>query len=95
MASNEMRQLWVAVRRDFCLARSMLSLTPVEVEGSVSRLDEWLDHNEFEPALCELESLGEDNSVAPAYWQALATAAERMGLDSRRIRLTTRYSGPV
>jgi hypothetical protein len=62
---------------------------------SQPRLDEWLDHNELELALDELESPGEDNSVAPEYWQALVAAAERMGIDDRRARLTMRFSGPA
>ncbi|MBY0397375.1 MAG: hypothetical protein K2X91_13050 [Thermoleophilia bacterium] len=94
MTNDERRGLWAAVRRDFESARTMLPRRPSEREGSVSRLDEWLDHNELELALDELESLGEDNAVAPQYWQALAAAADRMGLSDRRARLISRCGGP-
>jgi hypothetical protein len=68
----------------------MLPLLPAECEGSVARLDEWLDHNELELALDELESLGVDNAAPPAYWQVLMSAAVRMGLADHTVRLKQR-----
>lgn len=44
---------------------------------------EFLDHNELELALYELECLGEDNAVPPEYWRKLAEAARLMDLQER------------
>jgi hypothetical protein len=90
MADAALCRLWAAVRLDFDRARALLPCPPVEVEGSTARLDEWLDHNELELALDELESLGEDNSAPSAYWEHLRSAAERMGLTENERRLGTR-----
>ena len=90
MADAALRRLWSAVREDFDRARALLPDNPVESEGRVARLVEWLDHNELELALDELEALGETNAVPPAYWQALASAAERMGLVGHHARLARR-----
>jgi len=90
MADAELRRLWASVVHDFDRARALLPIPPAESEGSVGRLTEWLDHNELELALDELEALGNDNNVAAAYWQALASAAERMGLELHRARFAKR-----
>jgi hypothetical protein len=93
MADAELRQLWAAVRRDLDRARTLLPPQPVEGEGSLDRLAEWLDHNELDLALDELELLGEDNSAPAPFWQALRTAAERMGLTQHAGRLGQRAAG--
>jgi hypothetical protein len=92
MADAAMRKLWRAVRSDFDRARAMLPTQTNETEGSPDRLDEWLDHNELELALDELESLGEDNASPPDYWRILASAAERMGLTEHMARLSQRIA---
>ncbi|HVS34468.1 MAG TPA: hypothetical protein VMS17_02735 [Gemmataceae bacterium] len=92
MADAALRQLWQAVRRDFDQARALLPSVPAEDDGSVARLDEWLDHNELELALDELEALGEDNAAPPDFWHALASAAERMSLAEHKARLSRRPS---
>ena len=88
-----LKQLWEAVRQDFDRARSLLPARPAQVEGSLDRLREWLGHNELELALDELESLGEDNPAPPKFWEALRSAAERMGLAERADRLGRRAAG--
>lgn len=90
MANDELRRLWASIRHDFESARKLLPRTPNERQGSVARLDEWLDHNELELALYELERLGEDNAVAPEYWQALSSAADRMDMPEMRKSLNAR-----
>jgi len=87
MTDEALSRLWAAVRRDFDTARSLLPSPPAENQGSESRLNEWLDQNELELALDELEALGENNAAPPAYWQALVSAAERMGLAQHKDRL--------
>jgi hypothetical protein len=93
MADAALRRLWAAVRRDFDRARALLPSPPAEAEGSAARLAEWLDHNELELALDELEALGEDNAALPAYWEHLRSAAERMGLAEHVARLSRRAAG--
>jgi hypothetical protein len=92
MANAALRRLWAAVRRDFDRAWVLLPSPPAEVEGRVARLAEWLDHNELELALDELEALGEDNAALPAYWEQLRSAAERMGLATHVARLSRRIA---
>lgn len=93
MADAALRKLWADVRQDFDRARAMFPAQPVEREGHLTQLGEWLDHNELELALDELESLGEDNAAPTAYWMALQSAAERMGLSERAHRLNLRVTG--
>jgi hypothetical protein len=90
MADAELHRLWAAVIRDFNQAREMLPIHPRESEGSMDRLTEWLDHNELELALDELEALGEDNDAPKEYWHMLAVAAERMKLEAHQARLAKR-----
>jgi hypothetical protein len=90
MADAALRRLWAAVCRDFDRARALLPSPLAEAEGSVARLAEWLDHNELELALDELEALGEDISSPPAYWGHLRSAAERVGLGEHVARFNRR-----
>lgn len=94
MAKDELRRLWASIRYDFEAARKLLPQTPNERQGSLARLEEWLDQNELELALYELERLGEDNDVTPAYWQALASAADRMDMSELRKSLISRCIAP-
>jgi hypothetical protein len=59
--------------------------------GSLDAYNEYLEHNELELALDQLEGLGELNTVAPAYWKNLANAAETMGLHERATRLINQF----
>ena len=93
MATVDLHHLWAAVRRDFDLARMLLPNPPAEAEGSAARLTDWLDHNELELALDELEALGEENAAPPAYWEHLRSAAERMELPVHVARLSRRAAG--
>jgi hypothetical protein len=51
--------------------------------GCLESYREFLDHNELELALDELQLLGDANDVPPAYWEALASAARLMELERR------------
>jgi hypothetical protein len=90
MADASLGQLWSAVLDDFARAQSLLPERSPESDGGMTRLAEWLAHNELELALDELELLGENNAVPPAFWEALASAAERMGLVGQQERITRR-----
>jgi hypothetical protein len=54
-----------------------------QVKDALRLCFEFLDHNELELALYELEYLGEENAVPPEYWQNLAAAAKLMELHER------------
>lgn len=87
MADAALLRLWASVCQDFERARAQLPPSPIEIEGCVARLEEWLGHNELELALGELEAIGEDNNMPPAYWRELLSAATSMGLSEHLIRL--------
>lgn len=95
MADAELHRLWAVVCQDFDRARALLPSPLAEAEGRAARLDEWLDHNELELALDELEMLGEDNAAPPAYWEYLRSAAARMGLTKHVARLSVRAALPA
>lgn len=59
--------------------------------GTLDAYNEYLEHNELELALDQLEGLGELNAVAPAYWKNLANAAETMDLHERATRLMNQF----
>jgi hypothetical protein len=90
MADAALHRLWADVRLDFDRARAMLPSPLAELQGSESRLVEWLDHNELELALDEFEAIGTDNDSPSAYWEHLLSAAERMGLTKHAARLITK-----
>lgn len=94
MADDALLDLWSAVCHDFDVARGFLPKQPIEKEGNVERLNEWLEQNELELALDELEMLGDDNRSPTEYWQALASAAARMGLGEHQSRLISHCTRP-
>ncbi len=61
-----------------------------EEGGSVKRYWEWLNHNELELALDELEMLAEVNAVQHAFWESLLSAADEMKLTDRAERYRAR-----
>ncbi|OAI49639.1 hypothetical protein AYO44_18385 [Planctomycetaceae bacterium SCGC AG-212-F19] len=95
MGDAALRGLWASVRQDFDDALALLPDPLAEAEGSIARLTEWLDHNELELALDELEALGGDNAAPPAHWEKLRSAAERMGLAGHTARFSGRAAGPA
>lgn len=80
-----LEESWNITRRHLQAARSLL---PSNLEentefGILQKFDEWLDHNELELALDELEGLGELNDCTTAYWKELLDAAENMKLEKQ------------
>ena len=64
-------------------AIGLLPANPVEGDEGGFRVDrfrEWMEHNELELALDELEGLGIDNVVPREFWAELRGAAREMGL---------------
>ena len=63
-----------------------------EERGSVKRYREWLDHNELELALDELEALAEINAVQRAFWESMLSAADEMKLTDHAERYREKIS---
>jgi len=70
--------------------------TPVrsgEDGGTIEAFHGWLDHNELELALDELEMLGNANEVPDDFWSRLATAAQLMELEAHEARCRSHIQG--
>jgi len=78
----DLSEKWKITRQYLQQALSLLPDDPVCIEtgGSVEAFRDWLDHNELELALDELEMLAESNPVRPEFWAAMLSAADEMGL---------------
>ena len=90
----DLHALWQKVGDCFSAATALL---PTDVRrgdegGGIEAYREYLDHNELELALDELEMLGTMNDVPDDYWSALATAAQVMGLREHEQRCRSRLS---
>lgn len=94
MARGELEVLWAAVRRQFDVATGLLPKPARSGEdgGTVEAYQDWLEHNELELALDELEALGDANRVSSSYWVALAEAARLMNLAVNESRLRSRIT---
>ena len=53
--------------------------------SATREFNDWLDHNELELALDQLENMGSD-SRSPIFWSSLLAAAENMDLQSHAAR---------
>jgi hypothetical protein len=90
----ELERVWADVRQQLDTAARLLPSQPRKTDegGSIDSYRGWLEHNELELALDELELLGEANRVPRDYWIALATACRLMGLEAREARCRSRIS---
>ena len=88
MASEELHQSWQRTRTHLAAAAALLPATqrPNPDGGSLHGYAEFLEHNELELALDELEGLAAVNLVPPAFWIALAEAAAEMKLSDHERR---------
>ena len=77
-----LQKSWEITRRHLLAGYGRLLLPVREEPGvaTVERFREWLDHNELELALDELEGLGRLNEVSSAFWRELSAAARHMNL---------------
>lgn len=83
---SELHESWRRTRAHLERARALLADDP-----QLARYQEFLDQNELELALDELEQVGEGAPVE--YWTALHAAAEEMGLAEHSARLHRRIRG--
>ena len=95
MRRKELQASWARTRTYLESAFAQLPASPVEGEegGSAQAYRGWVDHNELELALDELEMLGEANPVDPGFWQLLLQAATEMKLDDRAARYQEKLAG--
>ena len=70
MAPRDLKNLWGQVRRRLNRAADLLPypLRRGPEGGTIEAYREWLEHNELELALDELEMLGDVNEVPDTYW---------------------------
>jgi hypothetical protein len=59
--------------------------------GTLTAYDEYLDYNELELALDQLEGLGELNDCRGGFWRSLEKAAALMGLEERAASLHQKF----
>ena len=82
---------WRITRVQLESARNLLPKNPTENDGSnraeeigtIQSYREYLEHNELELALDQLEALGDLNNAPSGFWRSLAQAATWMGLHER------------
>jgi hypothetical protein len=88
----DLHQHWAETERQLRAARAELSAVPHQGPslGTDDRYQEYLDANELQLALEELEGLGEQNEASPVFWNMLRIAAERMQLSEHAVRYARR-----
>ena len=88
----DLHQHWAETERQLRAARAELPAVPRQEPslGTDDQYQGYLDANELQLALEELEGLGEQNDALPAFWNMLRTAAERMGLREHAARYARR-----
>ena len=99
MTQRELWKRWQVTKSHMRFATQLLPdlLTQNDGEdcansiGTLDAYNEYLEHNELELALDQLEGLGELNRVPPAYWKNLANAAESMDLHERSMQLMEQF----
>jgi hypothetical protein len=91
----ELAASWARTRQHLqgALAQLPSPAQPGEDGGAVEMYREYLDENELELALDELEMLGDANPVPPGFWHSLLKAALEMGLTTHVERLKGKASG--
>jgi hypothetical protein len=99
MTQGELWKRWQVTKSHLRFATQLLPKLLTENNGrdstkeiaTLEAYNEYLDHNELELALDQLEGLGELNTVPPAYWKNLANAAETMDLHDRATQLLDQF----
>ena len=91
---DRLHESWARTRTHLGRAAVLLPVSPVESAdgGCVRRYREWIEHNELELALDELEGLGDRSNVPGEFWSHLLDAAKEMGLRDHVLRLGRRSS---
>ena len=89
MTDRRLQESWTRAQAHLSRAAALLPASLVESDegGRLDRYREWIEHNELELALDELEGLGENNPVPRPFWAHLRDAAIEMRLDQHLLRL--------
>lgn len=90
MAEEALVRLWDDVKAELLRARTILDDVPSCFSDYLLRFSEFLEHNELELALDELVELGASTSPSKGFWEALESAANKMGLTDHQIRIANR-----
>jgi hypothetical protein len=88
----DLRRHWADTERQLREARAALSVVRAQDPslGTDPQFQEFLDANELQLALEELEGLGGQTDAPPAFWSILRAAAERMELHDHAARYAER-----
>jgi hypothetical protein len=89
MHRRELERSWAITREHLAEAKAALLSALPRPEGSAmfAAYEDYLDHNELELALDELESIAENVKANAIFWRDALSAAESMGL----VRHAERY----
>jgi len=81
----DLNKSWAITRYHLEQARSLLTSPSFQADQveSLAFYREFIDHNELECALDQLEMIGESCSCSPDFWKELELAALNMGLKDR------------
>jgi hypothetical protein len=99
MSDVELQKRWKTTRWHLEYARRVLPSNALENKGEIPDQDvatlgayqDFLDHNELELALDQLEGLGSLNHCRGGFWRSLERAAQIMGLHARASNLHRRF----
>lgn len=88
MTDPSLQKLWDQVKHHLNQGFSLLPQNPRDNDdgGRVNSFHEYVNANELELALDELEGLGKANQVTNEFWKELFEAANLMGLDKHKDR---------
>jgi hypothetical protein len=94
MVLRHLQESWDRTQAHLMRATALLPASPVESEegGRLDRYRDWIEHNELELALDELEMLGGINKVPRQFWVCLRDAAIEMHLPNHQLRLDRRLT---
>ncbi len=92
MTRAELEILWAKIRQHLDAAARLLAqpVQPGDEGGTAEAYQGWLENNELELALDELEMVGQANNVPDEYWRELAAAACLMNLEASEARCLAR-----
>jgi hypothetical protein len=99
MADGELLNRWKTTRWHLERAHRALPRNALENKGQIPEHDlatvaffqEYLDHNELEMALDQLEGLGALNKCRGGFWRSLERASQSMGFHSRAAALHRKF----
>lgn len=82
MNRDDLESSWAGTREHLAKAQAALraALPVSEDTAAFATYADWLEHNELELALDELEILADEAPVSGSFWREALLAAENMGL---------------